>query len=567
MSYVPPINEYQFLFRHLLELRAMSESQEDVDEESAVELLESAGRLIAAEIVPLQRSGDRYPAALENGVVRTPPGFARAYAKIAEGGWIGMTADPEYGGLGLPLILRGAFTELLNSACMAFGLNPMLTQCQIDTLERHGSDVIKRKYLPRLITGEWCGTMNISEPQAGSDVGAIRSKAVQHGEHFKLTGQKNFISWADADFASNICHLVLARLPGAPFGTRGLSLFLVPKFLLTDDGELGHRNSVRVASLEDKLGMHGSPTAVVLFEDADAWLVGKPNGGLEAMFTMMNAARACVGAQGVGIAEAAWQKAYAYASERQQGRPARNPQGMIIDHGNVRRTLMTMKAQIFAARSICAMCSFALDMAKSTGASEWSDRAAVLTPIAKVFGSDTGIEVSTQAIMVHGGAGYLEDSGAAQFLRDGLVAAIYEGTNDIQAADLVGRKLKDCRVEIEAILKEIDTVAKRSPASDQTIAEVSVRTMDAVAEFSEATRWLAGTTSDEARLAGASAYLRAFALLLGAQAHLKAALADKDRVGLANVYGRRILPHLHALCAEACCGSEDVFAADMHSVR
>ena len=494
------MNEYRFLFRRILQFSELTGPgpYEDLDADETAAVLEAGAAVAAHEIAPLQRAGDIQPAVLENGVVRTSPGFGKAYKAVAEGGWIGMSARPEHGGLGFPVSLRNAVNEMMNGACMAFGLNPMLTQSQIEALERHGSNRIKKLYLPRLTSGEWCGTMNITEPQAGSDVGAIRTKAEPvDGSCFQLTGQKIFISWADSDFAGNVCHLVLARLPDAPPGPKGLSLFLAPKLIPNDDGEPGPRNSIRIASLENKLGIHGSPTAVVLFEKAKAWIVGKPNGGLTAMFTMMNSARLGVGVQGVGVAESAWQRARGFALDRRQGRPRGNADGSIIDHANVRRALASMKAQIFAARSICAQCGYALDMARVTGEAEWSDRAALLTPLAKVFGSDTGVEVSTLAMQVHGGAGYIEDTGAAQHLRDALVATIYEGTNDVQALDLVGRKLNDGGAAVFGLLDEISCRAEES--GDNELAELVLR---AESEVRKTSRWMVKQLSMDDRAAG-----------------------------------------------------------------
>ena len=413
MIFHPPVNEYRFLFRKVLRIAELTRAgpYEDLDAEEIDAVLEAGAAVAANEIAPLQRAGDLQPAVLENGVVRTSPGFAAAYKAVAEGGWVGMSARREHGGLGFPVSLRNAFNEMMNGACMAFGLNPMLTQCQIEALERHGSGRIKELCLPRLTSGEWCGTMNITEPQAGSDVGAIRTKAEPVGAgRYQLTGQKIFISWADSDFAENVCHLVLARLPGAPPGPKGLSLFLAPKFLPDDAGRPVHATAFESPRWNKSWEFTAHRRRLCCLRRAEAWIVGSPNGGLAAMFTMMNSARLGVGVQGVGVAESAWQQARGFARERRQGRPHSNAGGTIIDHANVRRALACMKAQIFAARSICALCGYALDMARVTGEDAWSARAALLTPIAKVFGSDTGVEVSTKALQVQGGAGYAEQT-------------------------------------------------------------------------------------------------------------------------------------------------------------
>ena len=560
MPYRAPIDEYRFLHSKVVPVWPMIQSGlfNDLDTDDMDAFLEAAGLLAEREIAPIQRAGDRQPARLENGVVRTSPGFAEAYRAVTEGGWIGVSADPRYGGLGLPVSLRCAFNDALNGACMAFGLNPMLTQCQIDALERHGSGWIKDLYLPRLISGEWSGTMNITEPQAGSDVGAVRTEAEPAGGGlYRLSGEKIFISWADSDFVSNVCHLVLARLPDSPPGSKGLSLFLAPKYIPGDSGEPGRRNSIQIASLENKLGIHGSPTAVVRFDKASAWLVGEPDGGLAAMFTMMNNARLGVGVQGVGVAEAAWQQARDHALERVQGRPSEGRDNNIASHPNIRRALVRMQAQIFAARSICAMCAYGLDMAEKTGIAGWRDYAAALTPVAKSFGSDTGVEISVSAIQIHGGTGYIEDSGAAQFLRDAVVATIYEGTNDIQALDLAGRKL----VPGGAVFRILQDIRAAAGQSQRTGLAGAVR--DAESHVRSAAESLAGASSASHRAAGAVPFLRALALTIGGSCHLAAAAHGKDRHALAEVYMQRCLPETRHLCAEAALGDSDLFKIEL----
>ncbi len=444
MPYRSPVSEFRFILDHVTGYGrvAATDRFSDAGAETVEAILTGAARLCDDVMAPLNRAGDKVPARLENGVVRTSPGFADAYWAIAEGGWIGISASEGAGGMGLPQTLATAVNDMMSGACLALQLNPLMSQGQIEALEHHASDAIKALYLPKLISGEWSGTMNLTEPQAGSDVGALTTRAEPRGDGtYAITGQKIYITWGDNDITSNVCHLVLARLPDAVPGTKGISLFMVPKFLPDAGGNPGPRNALRVVSLEHKLGLHGSPTCVMAYEGATGWLVGAPHGGMAAMFTMMNNARLGVGVQGIGVAEAAFQQAMAYASERKQGRAGGT--GTIAEHADVRRMLATMKAEIFAARSIALNCAVAIDMARATGDAKWAARAAFLTPIAKAYGTDVGVEVAGMGIQVHGGMGFIEETGAAQFLRDVRVTAIYEGTNGIQAMDLVGRKLMD----------------------------------------------------------------------------------------------------------------------------
>jgi alkylation response protein AidB-like acyl-CoA dehydrogenase len=398
--------------------------------------------------------------------------------------------------------------------------------------------------------------MNLTEPQAGSDVGALQTRAEPNGDGtYAITGQKIYITWGDADFGGNVCHLVLARLPDGRPGPKGISLFMVPKLLPDADGTPGRRNKLRVVSLEHKLGLHGSPTCVMAYEGATGWLVGEPHGGMAAMFTMMNNARLGVAAQGIGVAEAAFQQALAYATDRRQGHA--DGSGTIVEHADVRRMLATMKAEIFAARSIALNCAVAIDMARATGEAKWAARAAFLTPIAKAFGTDTGIDVAGIGIQVHGGMGFIEDTGAAQYLRDVRVTAIYEGTNGIQAMDLVGRKLSDGGEAAFAVLDEVCDLAEAARAREPQLAEA---VWQAAESLRETTEWLVGRGAED-RNAGAVPYLRAFARVLGAEAHLRAALnGDGARRHLAVFHIRRLLPEHVALLAHVREGAHDLMA-------
>ena len=558
MSYRAPVEDFRFLFSHILGLEDLARNERfgELTPDISDAILTGAARLTEDVMAPLRRPGDLTPAALENGVVRTPPGFAEGARAIAEGGWIGITADPAFGGMGLPQVLNAAVGEMMSAACLSLQILPLLTQGQIEALEHHASDEIKALYLPRLISGEWNGTMNLTEPHAGSDVGAIRTRAEPAGDGtYRITGQKVYISWADAEFLDNVCHLVLARLPGAPGGTKGISLFLVPKRLPDADGAAGDPNALRVVSLEHKLGLHGSPTAVMEYDGATGWLIGAENGGMAAMFTMMNNARLGVGVEGIGIAEGAYQQALAFAKERRQG-----GEGTIIAIPDVRRMLTAMKADIFAARAIALSCAKAIDSARATGSGHWQARAALLTPVAKSFGADTGIAVADMGVQVHGGMGFVEETGAAQFLRDVRAASIYEGTNGIQAMDLVGRKMMDGGEAAWLLLDEIETGAE---AARHRLPDLAQPVWDAAETLRETTEWLIAQEDMTDRLAGAVPYQRALARVLGGHYHLMAAMAEGvqgPRTALARFYIRRLLPEHTGLLAQVREGADGLFA-------
>ncbi len=556
MPYTAPVSEFTFLMEHVVGLPRVAGTERfaEATPDMVSAILTEAGRLADEVLAPLNRGGDLHPAHLENGVVRTSPGFADGYRAIAEGGYIGMSADPDYGGLGLPMVLTTAVNEMIGSACLSLQLNPLMTQGQIEALEHHASDDLKALYLPRLTSGEWCGTMNLTEPQAGSDVGALRAKAEENGDGtYAVSGQKIYISWGDNDFTENVCHLVLARLPDGVPGTKGISLFLVPKYIPDADGKPGKANDLKVVSLEHKMGLHGSPTAVMQYDGATGWLVGKPHGGMAAMFTMMNNARLGVGVQGLCQAEAAYQQALDYALERKQGRsPVEGGTGTILDHADVRRMLSEMKAEIFAARAIALANAAAIDMASATGDAAWDARAALLTPVTKAYGTETGIKVAQMGIQVHGGMGFIEETGAAQYLRDVRVTAIYEGTNGIQAMDLVARKMMDGGAAMFALLDEVDQTAKDAGAE-------GARLLAASGALREATEKLVAMEMND-RFAGAVPYLMAVARVLGGHFHLRAALADEARLKLARVFLNRLLPEAHSLLAQAAAGADDLYA-------
>ena len=561
MPYRAPVSEFRFLFEHVVSLAevAATERFAEATPETVDAILTEAGRLCEEVLAPLQRIGDVQGSRLENGVVRTPEGFGEAFRGIGEGGWVGISAPQEHGGMGLPMIVTTAVNEMMSSACLSLQLNPLMTQGQIEALEAHASEELKRIYLPKLIAGEWCGTMNLTEPQAGSDVGALRTKAEPLGDGtFAVTGQKIYISWGDNDFSDNVCHLVLARLPDAGPGTRGISLFMVPKRIPDEDGNAGVANDLRVVSLEHKLGLHASPTAVMEYSGAKGWLVGEPHRGMAAMFTMMNNARLGVGVQGIGVAEGAYQHALSYALDRRQGKAEGS--GSIAEHADVRRMLTRMKADTQGARAIALACAQAIDLGTATGDHAWRARAALLTPIAKAWGTEVGITVAQEGIQVHGGMGFVEETGAAQYLRDVRVTAIYEGTNGIQAMDLVGRKLADGGEAAFAMIEEIERGAEAARPIMDGMAEA---VWHAAAELREGTEWLLAHDDLRERFAGAVPYLRAFARVLAGHFHLRAAVAEGregPRTHLAEFYIGRMLPEHQGLLAESRAGAAGLYA-------
>ena len=539
----------------------------EFDAETAASVIGEAGRFATDVIAPLNRIGDLHGARYENGSVTTPPGFRDAYRAWAAGGWAGVTGSPEYGGMGLPHTINAACAELWNGASMGFALCPLLSEGAIGALNAYASEELRRIYLGKLISGEWTGTMNLTEPQAGSDLNAVKTRAERAPDGtYRVFGQKIFITYGEHDMADNIIHLVLARLPGAPPGTRGLSLFLVPKFLVKPDGSLGARNDVRCASIEHQLGIHASPTCVMIYGDGDGaigWLVGEENRGLAAMFVMMNSARLAVGMQGVGIADRALQQALSYARDRRQGRGPKGGAEMspIIEHADVQRMLLTMKAMVHAARGICHLTAVAIDRSHHGGDEaerrEAGERAALLTPIAKAFSTDIGDEIATLGVQVHGGMGFIEETGAAQYLRDARIAAIYEGANGVQAIDLVQRKLP---------LSGGATVAQEIAGMRAIAADVAAtggvafgatapRLVEAIEALDRATKFLSEASGADTQdaLAGATPYLRLFGLALGGACLAKAGLAAQNlaaqgdssqlgRVALARFFAEKIAP-------------------------
>ena len=521
-AYRPPIEEMLFVQRQVAGLAQVLalEAFAEADEALVRQVLEEAGRFACQELEPLAAVADRQPARLENGRVVTPPGFAEAYRRFVEGGWNGLAFPPEWGGQGLPWLVNGAVAEIWNAANMTFELCPLLTQAGIEALLAHGSDQQKRLYLPKLVEGRWTAAMCLTEPQAGTDLGALRTRAERRGDHYRLFGQKIFITFGEHDMAENIVHFVLARLPDAPAGTRGISLFLVPKFLPDEAGRPGARNDFRCIKLEEKLGIHGSPTCVMVYgeqEGAVGFLVGREHEGMRCMFTMMNNARLAVGIEGLGLAEAAYQRALAYARERIQG-TRQGRRVAIVEHPDVRRMLLSMRARIAAMRALCYLANAANDLAHHHPDGEVRRRAAgrvaLLTPMVKAWCTDQAVDICSTALQVHGGAGFIEETGIARFYRDVRITPIYEGTNGIQARDLVGRKLtlENGRLPWE-LLEELR--AELTAHNDGPTAPLAPALADALARVEAATRTLQQADVD-AREAVATAYLHAFSTTVGA---------------------------------------------------
>ncbi len=517
---------------------------EQASEDLVDAVLEEAGKLAGGVLAPLNRVGDQQGSVLENGVVRTPDGFKEAYRHYVEGGWNALPFAPEHGGQGLPIAIATAVAEMWNSANMGFALCPLLNIGAVEALTAHGSPEQQRLYLPKLISGEWTGTMNLTEPQAGSDVGALRSRAVRAGDHYRITGQKIFITYGEHDMADNIVHLVLARLPDAPPGTRGISLFVVPKFLVNADGSLGPRNDVRCVSLEHKLGIHASPTCVLAYGDgggAIGYLVGEENRGMECMFTMMNNARLNVGLQGVAIAERAYQQARDFARQRVQGKPvtATAPGTYpILHHPDVRRMLLLMRTETEAMRALAYCTAGAIDRARHHPDGEvratQQRRVDLLIPVVKAWCTDLGVEIASLGVQIHGGMGFIEETGAAQHLRDARIAPIYEGTNGIQANDLVGRKLLRDRGaaarELIAEMRAVEAALACRPAEDLVALRRPLATGRDALE--RATGWMVeqGEADPPRALAGAVPYLKLLGTVAGGWLMAKGALAAEARL-------------------------------------
>ncbi len=545
--YAAPVADMRFVINELAELDAIAglPGYEEATPDLVDAILQEASRFGSEVLAPLNLPGDQQGCVLENGVVRTPDGFRDAYGGFVDGGWSGVPFDPELGGQGLPWLVSTAVSEVWHAANLAFGLCPMLTQGAAELLEAHGSDDLKALFLPPMVAGRWTGTMNLTEPQAGSDLAKVRTRAVPDGPHYRITGQKIFITWGDQDMSENIVHLVLARTPDAPEGTKGISLFLVPKLLVNPDGSLGARNDLHCVSLEHKLGINASSTAVMSFGDhegAVGYLVGEENRGLACMFTMMNNARLAVGLEGVGVAERAYQQARDYALERVQGRDmgAADPSPVpIARHPDVRRMLLSMKAQVEAMRALAYFVAASIDFAgRHPDAEVRSQRQALvdlLTPVVKAWSTDAAVEIASTGIQVHGGVGYIEETGAAQHLRDARITPIYEGTNGIQAMDLIGRKVgREGGATVTAFVAQMRALDSALAASgNEHVAVIRQRLDEGLEALERATAWLVETYAADPRPAAAGAvhYLRLLGTVAGGWLMARAALAADARLG------------------------------------
>ncbi|HWY13673.1 MAG TPA: acyl-CoA dehydrogenase [Rhizomicrobium sp.] len=588
-EYAAPIADMHFAATRLAgfgEIAALP-GGEDLSDELLVSILEEGGKFAAGVLSQLNRIGDLQGSRLENGVVRTPDGWVPAYRAFIDGGWNAVPFESRQGGQGLPWLVATALQEMWHSACMAFALCPMLTQAGVEAISHHGSKDLKARFLPKLVSGQWSGTMNLTEPQAGSDLAAIRTRAVREGDHYRISGQKIFITYGDHDLAENIVHLVLARLPDAPAGVKGISLFVVPKYLVGDDGALKGHNDLRCVSLEHKMGIHASPTAVMSYGDnggAFGLIVGEENKGLQYMFTTMNNARLSVGLQGIGIAERALQKAASFARERVQSRDIAGSNAKpvtIIHHPDIRRMLLTMRALTEASRALAYFAAAQLDVANRHPDPEMREASKavvdLLIPVVKGWSTEIGSEAAAMGVQIHGGMGYIEETGAAQFMRDAKIAEIYEGTNGIQANDLIGRKLtRDGGETAKSFIATMQSLDDELAAAGGELSSLRGALAKGLAALNAATEWIlahqAGDPRDAA--AGAMSYLRLWGTVAGGWLMARGALAAKADLAVgkgdpaflrakiitARFYGEHILPRALALEAETTAGASTLVA-------
>ena len=589
-TYAAPLRDIRFVIEELcaIEETARLPGLEEATPDLVAAVLEEAGKLTGEVLAPLNQEGDRQGSRLIEGHVKTPDGWKQAYRTFIEGGWNGSVCGADYGGMGLPWLVNAAIQEMVNGSNMAFALCPMLTQTAIEAIALNGSEALKARFLPKMVSGEWTGTMNLTEPQAGSDLAAVRTRAEREGDHYRITGQKIFITYGDHDLTENIIHLVLARLPDAPAGVKGISLFVVPKVLDAADGGQGKPNDVKCVSLEHKLGIHASPTAVMSFGDkggAVGYLVGEENRGLEYMFVMMNLARFSIGLQGLGISERAYQQAREYARERVQGTPIgasgkeRQP---IIHHPAVRRKLMRMKAEIEAMRAVAYAAGRSIDFAhrhaEKAVRAYHQTRLDLMIPIVKGWNTELAVELSSLGVQVHGGMGYVEETGACQHFRDARITTIYEGTTAIQANDLVGRKIiRDRGAGIGVLLSEIRALDPALAANAEPACAVLRSALrKGVDAASGVVDWLLAQAQSDPRLPAAASFhvLKLVGALVGGFQMARAALAAKAmldagrgdpafltaKIATARFYAEQTMPQIDALARIVCDGSGSVMS-------
>jgi acyl-CoA dehydrogenase len=580
-AYSAPLDDMTFVLRHLAglariqQLDAFSMASDDVVEQ----VLEEASKFARDIWAPLNESGDTTGCRVENNAVIVPDGFAEAYRQFVENGWQSIEYSPDYGGMGLPGLIASAAAEMFQSANLAFSLCPMLTGSAIYAVESHASEELKKTFLPKLVSGEWTGTMNLTEPQAGSDLAAIKTRAVPENGHYRLYGTKIFITWGDQPFSENILHMVLARLPDAPPGVRGISMFLVPKFLVNDDGSIGERNDVFATSVEHKMGIHASPTCVLNFGDKDgaiAYLVGEENKGLACMFTMMNHARIGVGIQGLAISDRAYQLAREFARQRIQGvAPGEKNRSAIVQHPDVRRMLMVMKSQIEAMRAVAYVTAGTMDIAHHETdvklRNDANERVALLTPIVKGWMTEVAQELTSIGVQVHGGMGYVEETGAAQHMRDARILTIYEGTTGIQANDLIGRKiLGDEGRAVASLVREIRELDSQLATANGSLDDVRVALANAATTMEETVSWLVRNAPSDPLLPGAAAFntLMLMGTVVGGWQMARAAAVCQGQSGngvdenfcraklaTADFYFEHIMPRANAYARAASAGS------------
>lgn len=584
-DYNAPVQDMQFILENLCDMDGLREfpAFAETTEDLVDAILTESARFTGEVVAPLNQVGDQQGSTLKDGAVTTPDGFKEAYASFVEGGWNGTPFAPEHGGMGLPWTITTAIQEMWQSANLSWSLCPLLTIGAIESLIAHGADDLKEKFLPKLVAGEWAGTMNLTEPQAGTDLGLLKSRAEREGDQYRITGTKIYISYGEQDFTDNIIHLVLARLPDAPPGVKGISLFLVPKFLVNDDGSLGERNDAHAIGLEHKLGIHASPTCVMAYgeagEGAVGYLIGEEHDGLRCMFTMMNNARLNVGLQGVAVAERAYQHAVAYARDRVQSAPVDGggDSVTIIQHPDVRRMLMSMRAQTEAMRALAYYTNSALDRSRHHKDAETrgynSRRTDLLTPVVKAWCTDLGVDIASTGVQLHGGMGFVEETGAAQYFRDSRIAPIYEGTNGIQAIDLLGRKLlRDGGAAMEELLDEMDQLPE---SDDPELADLITDQKNANKALRRATEWMLDPANNDTnrKFAGANAFLHLAGTVVGGWLMARSAIAaangpksaaspeflDSKRI-TAQFYASHVLPRAEMHLATITKGGNSVLA-------